>query len=54
MSDNKVQSRDIDYAALVRKQWGKEWTKPDIAYEMSNGRTFESTDATESGIYKRD
>jgi hypothetical protein len=41
MSDNKVQSRVIDYGAIVRKQWGKEWAKPGIAYEFSNGRTFE-------------
>jgi hypothetical protein len=45
MADNKVQSRDIDYAALVRKQWGKEWGKRDTAYEFSNGRKFEQTDA---------
>jgi hypothetical protein len=47
MSDNKVQSRDIDYAAWVRKLWGKEWNKPDTGYEFGNGRTFEDT----TGIY---
>jgi hypothetical protein len=43
MSDNKVQSRTIDYGAMVRKQWGKEWNKPEIAYEFSNGRKFDET-----------
>ncbi len=26
--------------------------KPDVVYEFSNGRKFESTDATDSGIYE--
>jgi hypothetical protein len=26
---------------LARKAWGKDWTKPDPAYEFSNGRNFE-------------
>jgi hypothetical protein len=45
--ENKVQSRDIDYSSLVRRQWGKEYKKPDTAYEFSNGRKFEDT--TEQG-----
>jgi hypothetical protein len=43
MADNKVQSRDIDYAALVRRLWGKDWNKPEIGYEFSNGRKFDET-----------
>ena len=34
-------TREIDWAAEVRKAWGKEWTKPEPAYEWSNGRKFE-------------
>lgn len=43
--ENRVQTRDIDYAAWVRKLWGKEWNKPEIVYEFSNGRKFEETQA---------
>ena len=47
-----VTTREIDYAAEVKKQWGKEWNKPEVVYEFSNGRKFESTDRTASGIYE--
>lgn len=40
---NSVTTRTIDYAAWVRKLWGKDWNKPEIGYEFSNGRTFEDT-----------
>jgi hypothetical protein len=36
---------EFDYAALVRKQWGKEWSKRDTAYEFGDGRKFDQTDA---------
>lgn len=52
MAENLVTTRTIDYAAWVRKLWGKEWNKPETVYEFSNGRKFESTDATDSGIYE--
>ena len=37
----------------VVKAWGPEYRKPDIAYEFSNGRKFDSTDQYSTGIYKR-
>ena len=33
--------RSISFAALVRKSWGDEWGKKDIAYEFSGGRKFD-------------
>lgn len=30
------------WLALVQKQWGEDWKKPDPAYEFSNGRTFDT------------
>jgi hypothetical protein len=33
--------RVIDLNAEVRRLWGPEWNKPEIAYEFSNGRKFE-------------
>ena len=39
-SDNRVRVREFDWAQLVRDKWGKDWNKPDPAYEFA-GRTFE-------------
>lgn len=44
-------SRLIDWAALVRKAWGPEYSQPDKCYEFSNGREFNSTDGNRGGIY---
>jgi hypothetical protein len=33
----------IDWAALVQKSWGKDWSTPDYGYEFSNGRRFLDT-----------
>lgn len=33
-------AREIDWAALVRQREGKEWNKPPVAYEFSNGAKF--------------
>ena len=38
----KPVTRTIDYGAQVRRIWGDEWHKPEIAYEFSNGRKFNS------------
>jgi len=38
---NDPSFRVIDMNAEVRKIWGPEWNKPEIAYEFSNGRKFE-------------
>ncbi len=46
-----VQFRTLSLAELARKAWGKEWNKPDVAYEFTGNRKFESTDSRESGIY---
>ena len=40
-----VHTSTRSWADLVRKAWGKEYTKPDVVYEFSGGRKFESTDA---------
>ena len=50
---NEVQTRTIDYAAWVRKLWGKEWNKPDTAYEFSNDRKFEDTTEQGGSFYQR-
>lgn len=46
-----VSSRPIDWAALVRRAWGPEFSQPDKAYQFSNGRDFKSTDSLRGGIY---
>lgn len=38
----QVKTRDLDWKSLVEKRWGKEWSKPDPAYEFSGGRKFET------------
>lgn len=45
-------TRTIDYSAQVRRVWGDEWHKRETVYEFSNGRKFESTDQSTSGIYR--
>ena len=37
-NETDVVSREIDMNAEVRKIWGPEWNKPELAYEFSNGR----------------
>lgn len=49
--NSKVSTSEIDYGSLVRKEWGKEWTKPDTAYEFSNGRKFEDTTLQGGSFY---
>lgn len=44
-------TRTLDLASEVRKQWGPEFFEPDVAYKFSNGREFKSSDASDSGIY---
>ena len=38
-------SREISYSDLVRKMWGDEWHKKEIAYQFSNGRKFDDSGA---------
>ncbi len=47
----EVQTREFTMLELAQKYWGKDWNKPEVVYEFSNGRKFESTDAADSGIY---
>jgi hypothetical protein len=46
-----VSFRVINYQSMVEEMWGPAWNMNDIAYEMSNGRKFESTDKYTTGIY---
>lgn len=45
-----VVAKPIDYAALVRKQEGEDWNKPEVAYEFSKGRKFNDS-GSNGGIY---
>ncbi len=45
-------TREIDWAAMVRKAWGKDWTKPDTAYEFTNRKFDAPQDG--GGIYNQD
>lgn len=47
-----VSFRTYNWLSMVMERWGPEFNKPDIAYEMSNGREFESTDQGTTGFYK--
>lgn len=53
-NEQQVQFRTLSWEEIVKKAWGKEWNKPDVAYEFSSGRKYDSTDSTDSGIYERD
>jgi hypothetical protein len=42
-NDNEqlVRTRTLSWRELAMKAWGKDWTKPEVAYEFSGGRKFE-------------
>lgn len=46
-----VTTRTYSWNNEVRRMWGPEWSRPDVAYVMSNNRKFDCTDAYQSGIY---
>jgi hypothetical protein len=47
-----VVTRQYLWHDMAVRAWGAEWNAPDRgAYEFSNGRQFDSTDRTQSGIY---
>ena len=48
-----VRVRTQSWGAMVKRAWGPEYHKPDVAYVFSNGRRFLSTDRDESGVYRR-
>jgi hypothetical protein len=39
-TDTRVRTRALDWKEIVQRSWGKEWTKPEPAYEFT-ARTFE-------------
>ena len=45
--------REISFLGMILEA-DPEHYKPDVAYEFSNDREFESTDHTDSGIYEDD
>lgn len=34
--------RTIDWGALVRKEWGDDWHKPEVVYEFGKRKFFDS------------
>jgi hypothetical protein len=42
-NENPVQTKEIDFASLVRKVEGEDMNKKDEVYEFSNGRKFEDS-----------
>lgn len=46
-----VSFRTLNYGEMVREMWGPAFNLNDIAYEMNNGRKFDSTDRYTTGIY---
>lgn len=49
-NDQRVRTRQLDWAEIVRRTWGKDYTKPEPAYEFT-GRTFE--DKPNGGPYEQ-
>jgi len=48
----KVHTQRLDWNQMVRASWGSEFSAPDHGvYEFSNGRMFDSTDRSRTGIY---
>ena len=47
-----VRTRKINLSAQIKNVWGTDYSRPDIGYVFSNGRQFDNTDRSESGIYK--
>lgn len=53
-NEQQVRFRTLSWEEMVKRAWGKEWNKPDVVYEFSNNRKFESTDSQDTGIYEPD
>ena len=45
--------RVINFSDIARRAWGPEWGVPDIVYTWSDGQKMESSDRTDTGIYRR-
>ena len=50
--NNRVTTKVVNLRDLVQKAAGKDYKKPDPAYQFSNGRKFQSTDDKATGIYQ--
>lgn len=49
-----VTTRTFSWKEMVIRQWGSEFAAPDHRiYNWSNGRSFDSTDLGQTGIYRR-
>lgn len=46
-----VRTRTLSWREIVQKAWGKEWTKPEPAYQFTN-RTFDEPKTP--GPYRQD
>ena len=51
-NDQRVRTRNLSWKEICQKAWGKDWNKPETVYEFSGGKTFETTDRGETGIYR--
>ncbi len=40
-NEAQVRFRQLSWEEMCRKAWGKEWNKPEVAYEFSSGRKFD-------------
>ena len=52
MSGDVPTTKEIDYAAAVRRLLGTDRSKPEDAYVFTNGRRFQNTDQMPGGPYK--
>lgn len=49
-----VTTQTLSLLELVSRAWGPAFREPDKrVYEFSNGRSFESTDLGQTGIYRK-
>lgn len=40
-NEQRVRTRTLNWREMAQRAWGKDWKKPDPAYEFSGGRTFD-------------
>lgn len=51
-NEQRVRTRTLSWREIAQKAWGKEWNKPEPAYQFSGGRTFD--DPKNGGPYRQD
>ncbi len=39
-NENDPVFKELNLSAEIKKIWGPQWNKPEVAYEFSNGRKF--------------